>query len=185
MLELQHVAEFLWPVSAGETMKVLAKILAGLILVLILSAPLYSQELPTTPEPKPASIPASIPASKMTKADRDAYLCQKYGCDKPVTSRTQAAFSGPMPYFIGGFIAASVYDIEGTQHCIANHTCKESNPLLGQTRAQAYSVSAGLGAAVIFSALQLRKNNHGTVGYALLWVPTVLHISFGTEAIRR
>jgi hypothetical protein len=38
-------------------------------------------------------------------------------------------------------VALTVADVETTQACIRAHTCREGNPLMGQTRAQEYAVS--------------------------------------------
>jgi hypothetical protein len=57
--------------------------------------------------------------------------------------------------------ALVVADIEITHHmpCFQAGTCKESNPLVGQTRLQGYSVAAGLTAFAWIGDAWLRKGN--------------------------
>ena len=44
----------------------------------------------------------------------------------------------------GAHAGAAVADVEVTQHCIANRTCREGNPLMPSNRAGAYGVAAGM-----------------------------------------
>jgi hypothetical protein len=44
----------------------------------------------------------------------------------------------------GAHAGAAVADVEITQHCIANHTCREGNPLMPSSRAGAYGVAMGM-----------------------------------------
>ena len=39
---------------------------------------------------------------------------------------------------------AAVADVEITQHCIADHTCREGNPLMPSNRAGAYGMAMGV-----------------------------------------
>ena len=43
----------------------------------------------------------------------------------------------------GAHAGAAVADVEITQHCIADHTCREGNPLMPSSRAGAYGMAAG------------------------------------------
>lgn len=148
------------------------------LLLLLLATSIYAQEKPDSPKPK-------VVASQMSKADRDAYLCQKYGCDKPVSTLKEAATQGSTKYFIIAYVAANVFDEESTQACIRARTCVESNPLMGQSRAQAYAVGGALATVTILSALELRKHNHPVAAGILLTVPTIIHINLGIYALRR
>ena len=69
-------------------------------------------------------------------------------------------------------LALMVADIEITHHapCFQAGTCSEANPLLGQTRAQAYGVSVGITAALWWGTAYCRdgdKVNH--VGGQKYW----------------
>jgi hypothetical protein len=74
--------------------------------------------------------------------------------------------------------ALMVANIEITHHmpCFQARTCRESNPLLGQTRLQGYSVAAGLTAFSWIGDAWLRKGSreYRIGGYRHWWiVPTV------------
>lgn len=158
-------------------MKTIAAIAAFFIFGLICGA----QELPDAPKPKVAS--------QMSRAERDAYLSKKYPdtflhIDQPVKSFKEAATGRGMLIFEGLFIASNIADEEGTQHCIAARTCYEGNPILGQSRAQAYAVGGALAAVVIISAVELRKHQHGSTALLLLWAPTTIHTVLAVKGWR-
>jgi hypothetical protein len=142
----------------------------------LLCGPAGAQDKPDAPRPK---------ASEMSRTDRDAYLCQKYGCDRPVDSLKGALTQGSTKYFIVAYALSNVFDEEATQACIRARTCREANPLVGQSRAQAYAVGGALAGAVILSALELRKHNHPVAAGVLLTVPTIVHVNLGIYALRR
>lgn len=131
------------------------------------------RQLPDSPAP-------NIPASKMPRAERDVYLAKKYPdtflhIDQPVSSFKEAATGRGMLIFESLFIASNVMDEEGTQHCIAIRACREGNPIIGDGRARAYAIGGALAAAVIVSAVELRKHQHGSAALVMLWVPTAIH----------
>jgi hypothetical protein len=70
--------------------------------------------------------------------------------------------------------ALVVADIEITHHmpCFQAGTCRESNPLLGQTRLQGYSVAAGLTAFSWIGGAWLRKGSreYRIGGYTHWWI---------------
>lgn len=149
----------------------------ALVAAFLLAGPCWAQDKPDMPKPKVAS--------QMSKSERDAYLCQKYGCDKPVDTLKGALTQGSTKYFIMAYVASNVFDEESTQACIRNRTCYEANPLMGQSRAQAYAVGGAIAGLTIFTALELRKHNHPVAAGLLLTVPTVVHINLGIYALRR
>lgn len=57
-------------------------------------------------------------------------------------------------------LGLTVADIEVTQHCLANHTCRESNPLMPSCRAGAYAVGMGMVAGEAVSSYYLKR--HGS-----------------------
>jgi hypothetical protein len=67
-----------------------------------------------------------------------------------------------------------IADIEITHHlpCFQARTCRELNPLLGQTRLQGYSVAAGLNAFSWIGDAWLRKGNreYRVGGYRHWWI---------------
>ncbi len=133
--------------------------------------------------------PQSKVASQMTRHDRDAYLAKKYpdllGIDKPVNSMGEAARTPAMLALGGLFFGSVVADIEGTQHCIHEHTCRESNPVLGQSRAQQYAVGIPIAATGFLCAMYLRRHQHGSAAVLLLWTATTIHAVEGINGFRQ
>lgn len=81
-------------------------------------------------------------------------------CGKPMTWK-QAAFDKKAISLWGLRIAMDVADIEITHHspCFLARTCREANPLLGQTRVQAYAVASALTAIDWFAMAYARKGS--------------------------
>ena len=65
--------------------------------------------------------------------------------------------------------AMTAADIEYTQNCIADHTCYEANPLMGQSRAQMYSVGMGIAALQTWASWYLKKGG----GHSWMVAPIV------------
>lgn len=85
----------------------------------------------------------------------------------------------------------TAYDIEGTQHCIHEGTCREGNPFLSGRRYQAYPVGMGLSVGIPalylfywhrwdkqYDHLGFKKNHVGY--YAIGLVEPTTHLIFGT-----
>jgi hypothetical protein len=81
-------------------------------------------------------------------------------CGNPMTWK-QAAFDKKSTSLWALRSALFVADIEITHHapCFEAHTCKEGNPLLGQTRAQAYAVSGAVTALDWLGTAYIRKGS--------------------------
>jgi hypothetical protein len=81
-------------------------------------------------------------------------------CGEPLTWK-QAAFDKKSTSLWALRSALFVADIEITHNspCFQAHTCREGNPLLGQTRTQAYAVSGALTALDWLGTAYLRKGN--------------------------
>jgi hypothetical protein len=98
-------------------------------------------------------------------------------CGAPMTWK-QAMFDKKAFSMFAARSALIVADVEITHHmpCFQAGTCRENNPLLGQTRLQAYSVGAGLTAIAWILDGNARKGNrkYRIGGYRHWWiVPTV------------
>jgi hypothetical protein len=98
-------------------------------------------------------------------------------CGAPLTWK-QAAFDKKASSMWILRSALVVADVEITHHlpCFQAGTCKEWNPLLGQTRLQGYSVGAGLTAIAWAGDAWLRKGSRKDHigGYRRWWIiPTV------------
>jgi hypothetical protein len=161
--------------------RTISKAVLLIAVVTLLVLPAMAQELPNSPKPKVAS--------QMTRHERDAYLAKKYpdllGIDKPVNSMGEAARTPAMVAFGGLFVGSVIADIEGTQHCVHDHTCRESNPILGQSRAQQYGVGIPLAATGFLCATYLRRHQHGSAAVLLLWTATTIHAVEATNGFRQ
>jgi hypothetical protein len=56
----------------------------------------------------------------------------------------------------------TIADIETTQHCLGNGTCKELNPLMPHSRAGMYAVNVPVNALAIYMSYRLKANGHRT-----------------------
>lgn len=79
----------------------------------------------------------------------------------PPMSYKAAAFDKPSVIWWTTRVALTIADIEITHRlkCFQAGTCKEANPLLGQTRAQAYAVSMPLAGLMWWGTAYLRKGD--------------------------
>lgn len=159
-----------------------------IIAVLLATSTLaYGQELPDAPIPK--INPPKVDCHNLKSKNLGNCLDKKYPdllqINKPVGSFKEAATGRGMLIFELLELASNVVDEEGTQSCIHRRTCTEGNPLVGNSRKQAYAVGAALGAALIISAVELRKHQHGSAAIILLWVPTTVHTVLAVDGFRR
>jgi hypothetical protein len=76
----------------------------------------------------------------------------------------------------GLHFATAMADIAITQHCIANHTCREGNPLVPSAPAAAYGVEFGL------ASLGAVTSHYAKFNGSHLWLVTPL-IGVGTHII--
>jgi hypothetical protein len=67
---------------------------------------------------------------------------------------------------------AAIADVEITQHCLANGTCREGNPLMPSNRAGAYGMAAGF--VVVEGIAAHRIRNTGSNKW---WIYPVMGIS--------
>ena len=159
-----------------------------LILLVVLPA-VWAQEKPDAPKPHVRPGVDKVDCRELHGRDLDECLQKKYpdlwGLEKPVNSLGEAFKTGAMPYFVSGYVAATILDEEGTQHCISEGHCQEGNRLLGQNRAQAYAVGSFLAAATVFTALELRKHGHGSLAVFLLSGGIAVHGVFALDGWRQ
>jgi hypothetical protein len=64
---------------------------------------------------------------------------------------------------------------------MANHTCKEGNPLMGQSKAQQLSVGLSLDATMYFLAAKLKQKGKGNYALFNLSANAALHIYFAAH----
>ncbi len=85
---------------------------------------------------------------------------------------------------LGTAYALTVVDIELTQRCIRQHTCRELNPILGQSRGRAYAVNAAVLVPVTIWSYHRKKDqdrNGRQKGKMPWWLPSV--VSSGSHAV--
>jgi hypothetical protein len=82
---------------------------------------------------------------------------------------------------LGLLIPATVADIETTQSCIRAGTCKEGNPLMGQSRAQEYSVAMSINALAFWAAAEQKRHGHRAVPRYILWGATAMHAALAAH----
>jgi hypothetical protein len=116
-----------------------------------------------------------VPAGKEWSA-REINSCQ--WCSQPMTFR-QAALDKKTLGMWGAALALTVADIEilVSRPCVANKSCHEGNPFLGQTRAQQYSIRLPVIALGWASTAWLRKGDRRLKvgGMKRWWLMPVLY----------
>ncbi len=101
----------------------------------------------------------------------------------PSTSASGVVNSAPAPsvarpvlnktYFLlnGLHLGLAVADVEMTQHCIADHRCKEGNPMMPSSQAGQISVSVGIFAYAAGTSFWLKKHKS-----KLWWAPPTVGV---------
>ena len=85
----------------------------------------------------------------------------------------------------GALLGATVLDLQGTQSCIANHQCVESNPLLREhTLGEKYAVALPIDALVTWTAVREKQHGRGVLPFCLSWAFTTVHLAYGIEGFR-
>jgi hypothetical protein len=56
----------------------------------------------------------------------------------------------------------TVADIESTQHCLGNHTCRELNPLMPHSRAGMYAVNVPVNLGLMYVSYRLKASGRKT-----------------------
>ena len=78
---------------------------------------------------------------------------------------------------LGSAVGLMVADVELSQRCIRAGTCREANPLLGQSRARAYAVNAAILVPVTIWSYHVKKGQDRTGrqnGDIRWWLPSVI-----------
>lgn len=100
-----------------------------------------------------------------------------FWCGRPMTWR-QAAFDKKSSSMWALRTGLMVADIELSHHapCFAAGACREGNPLLGQTRAQAYAVAGAITALDWLGVAWLRKGDrqYHIGGSKYWWIPPMV-----------
>jgi hypothetical protein len=80
--------------------------------------------------------------------------------------------------------AATVIDIEGTQHCLAAGTCRELEPLMGKMRAQQYGVAMPLDSLLTWAAVREKQHGQGILPFFMMWTISSVHLYYGVNGLR-
>ena len=59
-------------------------------------------------------------------------------------------------------MGTTIADIETTQHCLGNGTCRELNPLIPHSRAGMYAVNLPINALAMYVSYRLKAGGHRT-----------------------
>jgi hypothetical protein len=103
------------------------------------------------------------------------YFSDSFRLSQHSESWSAAATSPGMLLSLGLLTAATIADLETTQSCIHARTCKEGNPLLGQSRTRAYSVALSVNSVAFWAAAEQKRHGHGVAPFFILWSGTALH----------
>lgn len=160
------------------------RIPAFVLFLLVGALCLLAQEKPDFPTPKVKADAPKVPASRMSKSERDAYLCQKYGCDRQVKTFREAVFAKDMLPFEIIYVSSVAFDAATTQNCITGRDCYEQNPVLGRSAAQRWTVGPILMLVSLYGTGKLREYGHGTIAKGILFSMSVVHDVLAIETIR-
>jgi hypothetical protein len=111
-----------------------------------------SAQVPEAPEPQ---LRASIDVS----AFNAAYLIRPIQPLKPKPQHVADAKFISMSALAMGLTIA---DIESTQHCLGDGTCRELNPLMPHSRAGMYAVNIPVNALLMYVSYRLKAGGHKT-----------------------
>ena len=73
--------------------------------------------------------------------------------------RRSRTFDAKYAWLNGLQFSLAFADIETTQHCIDEHTCREGNPLMPSSQAGKFSVSLGIAAFTAVASYRLKKQH--------------------------
>lgn len=119
--------------------------------------------------------PDRIPASSVPAASSYAGSLM-HSWPSPAIARPDHSTS----YFLlnGLQLGMALADVETTQHCIANHQCKEGNPLMPSSQAGQISVGLGITAYAAASSYWLKKHKA-----RVWWMPPVVGVVAHTVGV--
>jgi hypothetical protein len=78
-------------------------------------------------------------------------------------------------------VASTVFDIEGTDHCLAWHACRESNPINPKTpdRPRQYATTMAGNALGIYFLGRAKQHGKGNFAFYMLYAISAAHSYFG------
>jgi hypothetical protein len=164
--------------------------LIGCLFFLMAACVLRAQDRPDSPKPKiETDQPTPCPAGpgkpcallggrtyfpdpwKMTQHDRTWADAMKH-----------PAIWGTSAFLLG----TSVLDIEGTDHCLEIHECREANPLMPKTvdRPRQYATVLGVDALEVYFFGRAKRRGKGNTEFVAIFGTSLLHLAYGIQALR-
>ena len=140
--------------------------------------------LPDAPQPQADDAQPSCPAGNgkpCALLGGRLYFVDALALSRHNKSWFDAARSPAMLLSLGLLTTATIADIQTTHECIRTGACREGNPLLGQSRGQAYAVSMSLNALAFWAAAEQKRHGHGVAPFFILWSGSVLHAALAVH----
>jgi hypothetical protein len=140
--------------------------------------------LPDAPKPQSGDAQPACPAGNgkpCALLGGRLYFADALGLSRHNKSWFEAARSPGMLLSLGLLTTATIADIQTTHDCIRADACREGNPLLGQSRGQAYAVSMSLNAFAFWAAAEQKRHGHGVAPFFILWSGSVLHAALAVH----
>jgi hypothetical protein len=83
-------------------------------------------------------------------------------------------------------LGTSVLDIEGTDHCLEIHECREANPLMPKTvdRPRQYATVLGVDALEVYFLGRAKRRGKGNTEFVAIFGTSLLHLAYGIQALR-
>jgi hypothetical protein len=140
--------------------------------------------LPDAPQPQSGDAQPACPAGNgkpCALLGGRLYFADALALSRHNKSWLDAARSPGMVLSLGLLTTATVADIQTTHACIRSGACREGNPLLGQSRGQAYAVSMSLNAFAFWAGAEQKRHGHGVAPFFILWSGSVLHAALAVH----
>jgi hypothetical protein len=78
-------------------------------------------------------------------------------------------------------VGSTVFDIEGSDHCLAMHACSELNPLMPKSvnRPRQYATTMSLNGLLLFWFGRMKQHGKGNIVFSLAAASSLIHCYFG------
>ena len=121
----------------------------------------------------------NMPEPKTRPDTLDERLSKRYGdplkFDGETKTWKEAAKTPSMVIGQATMWGALVLDLASTQHCVNARTCKEGNPIMGQSAGQRYAVGIGLTGLLDYLAVRQRQHGRGVLGFGVMYGAAAAH----------
>lgn len=100
-----------------------------------------------------------LPSLAYSSPEPPAPASSSAGFTRTPPARGPRTFDAKYVWLNGLQFGLAFADIETTQHCIDEHTCREGNPLMPSSKAGMFSVSLGFAAFTAVASYRLKKQH--------------------------